>query len=121
MEKRLSEVEIKKLTKQAKVYIPARVEYFAQIMGVHYDRVTIRHQKTRWGSCSSDKNLNFNCALMLMPKEVIDSVVVHELCHLRHMNHSKAFYEEVYKYCPDYKVWNKWLKDNGNEIISKLT
>ncbi|MCQ2082718.1 MAG: M48 family metallopeptidase [Lachnospiraceae bacterium] len=118
--KPLTDKEIKKLTQKAKILIPNRVEHYAKMMGVHYDRITIRHQSTRWGSCSSNKNLNFNCLLLLMPLEVIDSVIVHELCHLIHMDHSKAFYEEVYRYCPNYKELNKWLKENGASIIRRL-
>ncbi|MDY3888895.1 MAG: M48 family metallopeptidase, partial [Agathobacter sp.] len=84
-------------------YIPKRVAYFADIMGVDYGRITIRMQKTRWGSCSSKGNLNFNCLLMLAPPEVIDYVVVHELCHRKEMNHSKAFWREVERVLPDYR------------------
>ena len=76
-------------------------------------------QKTRWGSCSSDGNLNFNCLLMLAPEEVQNYVVVHELCHRRQMNHSKKFWDEVEKYDPDYKKQKKWLKDHGDEIMRR--
>ena len=82
-------------------------------MGVDYGRITIRNQKTRWGSCSAKGNLNFNCLLMLMPTEVIDYVVVHELCHLKEMNHSNAFWREVKQVLPDYRKQVKWLKDEG--------
>ncbi|MBR4241372.1 MAG: M48 family metallopeptidase, partial [Eubacterium sp.] len=75
---------------------------------------------TKWGSCSSKGNLNFNCLLMLTPPEVIDSVVVHELCHRKEMNHSKRFYDEVLRVYPDYKKWNKWLKDNGSAIMNRM-
>ena len=73
--------EIQKLADQALQVIPQRVAYYAPKVGVTYGKITIRNQKTRWGSCSSRGNLNFNCLLMLAPPEVIDSVVVHELCH----------------------------------------
>ena len=72
-----------------------------------------REQKTRWGSCSSEKNLNFNWKLILAPPEVLDYVVVHELCHLKEMNHSKAFWEEVGKVMPEYETHKLWLKENG--------
>lgn len=108
-----------KLIKDAKVYIPNRVEYYSKIIGVCYNRITIRKQRTRWGSCSSDGNLNFNCLLMLMPHEVIDYVVVHELCHRKHMNHSKAFWAEVEKVLPDYKKQVEWLKTDGSVIINR--
>lgn len=80
-----------------------KVEYFSKIMGVSVGRITIRNQKTRWGSCSSKGNLNFNYQLYYMPEELMDYVVIHELAHRKHMNHSKKFWAEVAKYCPDYK------------------
>ena len=103
--------KIKALADQALEIIPTRVEYFARIIGVTYGNITIRNQKTRWGSCSSKGNLNFNCLLMFAPPEVLDYVVVHELCHRKQMNHSKAFWAEVEKVFPDYKKSNKWLKE----------
>lgn len=90
--------EIDELAKKALKYIPERVKYFAPIVGVNYSRITIRNQKTRWGSCSAKGGLNFNCLLMLMPSEVIDYVVVHELCHRKEMNHSQAFWMEVERF-----------------------
>ncbi len=115
--KPLTSDEIRKLADEALEYIPERVQYFSKIVGVDYGRITIRNQKTRWGSCSSKGNLNFNCLLMLTPPEVIDYVVVHELCHRKEMNHSKAFWSEVEKVIPDYKRWVKWLKEEGINII----
>lgn len=109
----LTEKEIRKLKRDAKKIFPERVEYYAKISGITYNKIFIRLQKSRWGSCSVEGNLNFNALLALMPLEVLDSVVVHELCHRRHMNHSKAFYDEVLKIFPDYKKWDKWLKING--------
>lgn len=109
----LSDKKIRKLKRDAKKIIPERVEYYAKLSGITYNRIFIRLQKSRWGSCSIEGNLNFNALLALMPLEVLDSVVVHELCHRRHMDHSKAFYDEVLKIFPDYKKWDKWLKQNG--------
>ena len=100
--------------------IPEKVKHYAPIVGVDYGRITIRCQRTRWGSCSSKGNLNFNCLLMLMPDEVIDSVVVHELCHRKQMNHSAAFYSEINKVFPAYKQCQKWLKENGGKIMRKI-
>ena len=116
----ISKEEINELANRALKYIPERVKYFAPIVGVNYSRITIRNQKTRWGSCSTKGGLNFNCLLMLMPPEVIDYVVVHELCHRKEMNHSPAFWAEVEKVLPDYKVAKKWLKDNGAELMSRM-
>lgn len=111
---------IEALKKQAKVVIPEKVKHYAPLVGVDYGRITIRCQRTRWGSCSSKGNLNFNCLLMLMPDQVIDSVVVHELCHRKQMNHSAAFYSEVNKVFPAYKQCQKWLKENGGKIMRKI-
>ena len=118
--KHLTKAEIEDLADKALKYIPQRVEYFSKIVGVDYGRITIRNQRTRWGICSSKGNLNFNCLLMLTPTEVIDYVVVHELCHRKEMNHSKNFWIEVEKVIPDYKRSVKWLKNEGSQIIRLL-
>ena len=116
----LTNEEIKKLADKALQHIPKRVSYYAKQIGVTYEKITIRNQKTRWGSCSSKGNLNFNCLLMLTPPEVIDYVVVHELCHRKEMNHSEAFWAEVEKILPYYKEQVKWLKENGGQIIGRM-
>ena len=126
-EKAISEVqpftqeEINALAEKAKQIIPERVRYYAPRIGVTYNRITIRCQRTRWGSCSSKGNLNFNCLLAMFPLEVIDSVVVHELCHRKHMNHSPQFYAEIDKVFPEYKKWHKWLSDNGGAYMGRLS
>ena len=117
---KLSERELEELAEQAKRTIPARVAHYAAMLGVEYGRITIRTQKTRWGSCSSKGNLNFNCLLMLAPPEVLDSVVVHELCHRKHMNHSAAFYAEIARVMPDYKARHAWLKQNGAALMNRV-
>lgn len=104
--------QIKALSDKAAGILPGRVEYFAAMLGVDYGRITIRHQRTRWGSCSSKGNLNFNCLLMLMPPEIQDYVVVHELCHRKEMNHSAKFWAEVEKILPDYKERRSWLRES---------
>lgn len=116
----LTNEEIKKLADKALQHIPKRVSYYAKQIGVTYRKITIRNQKTRWGSCSSKGNLNFNCLLMLTPPEVIDYVIVHELCHRKEMNYSGAFWAEVEKVIPDYKEQVKWLKENGGKIIGRM-
>jgi predicted metal-dependent hydrolase len=112
----LSDAEIKELHDKAVVILSKKTEYYARIIGVDYGRITIRHQKTRWGSCSAKGNINYNCMLMLAPDEIQDYVVVHELCHRLEMNHSPRFWAEVEKVLPDYKQRRKWLKDNGNSL-----
>ena len=116
----LSMEEIKELANKALKVIPERVKYYAPKVGVTYGRITIRNQRSKWGSCSGKGNLNFNCLLMLAPPEVLDSVVVHELCHRKEMNHSEKFYAEVLRVYPDYWTWDKWLKDNGDLLMKRL-
>ena len=118
-DERLTQDELNDLVRKAREVIPKRVEYYAQLIGVTYGRITIRHQKTRWGSCSARGNLNFNCLLMLAPPEVLDAIVVHELCHRKEMNHSERFYREVHRIYPDYDKWNRWLKDHGQQLQKK--
>ena len=116
----LTPLEIQALAHEAAHFVPQRVAHFAPKIGVTYGRITIRAQHTRWGSCSSKGNLNFNCLLMRMPPEVIDYVVVHELCHRKEMNHSPKFWAEVAKILPNYKEQKQWLKQNGPSLISRL-
>ncbi len=115
-----TEEELRALTKQAREVITQKVRYYAPLVGVDYGRIAIRCQRSRWGSCSSKGNLNFNCLLMLCPEEVIDSVVVHELCHRKQMNHSAAFYKEVERVFPEYPWCRKWLKENGPLYLERL-
>ena len=94
----------------SKTYIPQRTSGLAEKLGFKINKVTIRSQKTRWGSASARGNLSFNFRLMMYRKEVIDYVIIHELCHLREMNHSKKFWLNVEKYCPNYKSLRHELK-----------
>ena len=117
---KFTEAEMKTFALQAKNCIPDRVEYYAKQIGVTYGRITIRNQRTRWGSCSGKGNLNFNCLLMLAPPAVLDYVVVHELCHRLEMNHSLRFWQQVERILPDYRILRKWLKEHGGELIERI-
>lgn len=112
--------EIVRFAERAKEILPPRVAYYAQKIGVTYECITIRNQRTRWGSCSNRGNLNFNCLLVLVPPAVMDYVIVHELCHLKELNHSKRFWNEVARAMPDYKQHERWLKANGGALIRRL-
>jgi predicted metal-dependent hydrolase len=116
----LTESQLETLKKQARADITARVRRLAPLAGVSCGRIAIRAQKTRWGSCSGQGNLNFNCLLVLTPPPVRDYVVIHELCHRKEMNHSARFWAEVAKLCPDYREHRQWLKDNGGALIARL-
>ena len=116
----LSPEDIRLLADQALRELPPRIAAYAGQMGVTYGRVTIRNQKTRWGSCSSKGNLNFNCLLMLTPREVQDYVIVHELSHRKEMNHSPKFWAVVEEVLPDYKKRRNWLRENGSAIIRRM-
>ena len=116
-----TEEEIRALADKALQVIPDRVRIYAPLIGVSYGRITIRNQKSKWGSCSAKGGLNFNCLLMLCPPEVLDYVVIHELCHRKEMNHSPRFWAEVEKYAPDYKIHRKWLKEEGSKLIARMT
>ena len=89
-------------------------------MGINYKRILIRGQKTRWGSCSRKKNLSFNWKLMMAPEPVVEYVIIHELIHLKEMNHSKRFWELVAQYCPGWREHKKWLKQHEADLTTKL-
>ncbi len=117
---KLTQQELKALAKQAAKDLPERAARFAPMVGASYGRITIRAQRTRWGSCSGKGNLNFNCLLMLAPEAVRDYVVVHELCHRKEMNHSANFWQQVERILPEYRDGKKWLKDNGSTLLARL-
>lgn len=117
----LSDAQRKRYIETARSIFTQKAAYYARLIGVTYGRISIREQKTRWGSCSSKGNLNFNCLLMLTPPEVIDYVVVHELCHRKEMNHSGRFWNEVARVLPGYAEQEKWLKTHDNEIMKRMT
>lgn len=113
----LDAAQEKELRERAKSVLAQRTAYFARQVGVTYGRITVRDQKTRWGSCSQTGNLNFNFRLILAPSEVLDYVVVHELCHRRQMNHSAQFWQEVAQVLPDYRKRKAWLTENGWRLM----
>lgn len=105
------------LSMRALIRIRERVDYYAPRIQVQYGRITIRNQKSRWGSCSSWGNLNFNWKLIMAPPEVLDYVVIHELCHRIEFNHSERFWKLVYQQMPDYEAWKKWLKSHSVDLF----
>lgn len=116
----LDPADIHALAEQALRELPPRVRFWAGKLGVTYGRITIRNQRGRWGSCSGEGNLNFNCLLMLAPPEVVDYVIVHELAHRKQMNHSPLFWAEVEAVLPDYREQKKWLKDRGKILLARM-
>ena len=104
------------LSERALERIRARLDYYIPRVGKQPGRVTIREQKTRWGSCSSKNNLNFNWKLIMAPPPALDYVVIHELCHLHEFNHSPRFWQLVAAQMPEYESWKKWLKQHGAEL-----
>jgi predicted metal-dependent hydrolase len=101
------------LRHHAKLYLKKRAAELANRYGFSVNRISVRDQKTRWGSCSAKKNLNFNFRLLKYRKEIIDYVIVHELCHLKEMNHSKKFWLLVESYLPNYKNLRRELKGHN--------
>lgn len=116
---RISEAEQVRYRKLAGQVLARKVEYYARQMQVTFGRITVRDQKTRWGSCSAKGNLNFNWRLVLAPEEVLDYVVVHELAHRKEMNHSQRFWSQVENVMPDYRSRRLWLKENGDFLMSR--
>lgn len=105
-----SSQDIKKYKEQTRMFVLDRLNYFNQFYNFEYKRISIRDQKSRWGSCSSQKNLNYNYRLCLLPQELAEYIVVHELCHIQEMNHSSRFWQLVAQTIPDYKLRQKKLK-----------
>ena len=116
----MTEAEMKELRARAKDVFAERVAYYASLLGVSYGKVSVRCQKTRWGSCNREGDLSLNCLLLLAPSEVLDSVVAHELCHRKYMNHSNLFYEALYSVFPNYDECRRWLKENGEALWHRV-
>ena len=107
----------------ARLVITARVKYFAELYDFSYGRIAVKDQKRCWGSCSTKKNLNFNYKLLFLPPDLLDYIVVHELCHLRHFHHQPAFWTEVEKIIPDYKeriLALRAIERNYGSSVAKL-
>lgn len=102
--------------KEAAAIICEKAEEYAKILGVSFEKIHIKDQRSCWGSCSSKRNLNFNFRLVMAPESVLDYVVIHELCHLRYMNHSADFWALVESICPGHKQYRKWLKEHGETL-----
>lgn len=115
-----SDENLTPILSDAKAKLPQLVARYAKEMGVAYKKVFVKTQKTRWGSCSSKGNINLNCLLMTIPPFVRKYVIVHELAHRKEMNHSERFWRVVAEEIPEYQKAVKWLKENGESIISRL-
>lgn len=105
------------LREYARMELGKKVQYYADKMNVTVGRIAIKEQKTRWASCSSKGNLNFNWKLALMPEKIQNYVVVHELAHRKQMNHSREFWAEVKAVLPEYQEYRKWLREHEREFI----
>lgn len=105
---------------RARSVLGERVERWSASMAIPYRRLTVRDQRTRWGSCSHQGNLNFSWRLVAAPLAVLDYVVVHELMHVREMHHGPRFWEGVARYCPDYERHRAWLRENGRRLSRVL-
>ena len=103
--------EVAELRKQAKAYLPGRLAELAAQHGFSYNQVRIKHNVSNWGSCSVKKNINLNLNLMRLPAELQDYVMLHELCHLKYMNHGKEFHALLESVCPNHKELRRQLRD----------
>lgn len=109
-EQRARDYQKKVLMKKAREYLPYRLEYYAKRYGYKYEKCRLSHANTRWGSCSSNRTISLNIGLMKLPEALRDYVIIHELAHLNHMDHSKAFWAEVAEHDRNYKMHEKKLK-----------
>ena len=114
-----SEADYAKARRLAGTVLRQKAALYAGIMQVTFGTITVRDQKTRWGSCSAKGNLNFNWRLILAPEPVLDYVVIHELAHRKEMNHSDRFWNLVETVMPDYRNQRRWLKDHGDRLMAR--
>lgn len=120
IQEKYTDAELASILANAKEKLPRLVARYAKEMNVEYNQIFVKAQKTRWGSCSDKGNINLNCLLMTVPSYVRKYVIVHELAHRKEMNHSDRFWKLVADEIPDYQKAVKWLKKNGETVISKL-
>ena len=108
------------LREKAKETLSAKTAEWAQKMGVEFNQIFIKDQRTLWASCSGKKNLNFSYRIVKMPLAVQDYLMVHELCHLTYMNHGQEYWQLVARFCPDYKLHRRWLNENKDAIFAEV-
>lgn len=113
---RLDDVLVIWLRGEAQTFLTRKSREFGDRMGLAFSKLIIRGQKTRWASCSPRGNISFNWKLMMAPEPVIEYVVIHELAHLREMNHTSSFWRIVAEHCPHWRDYRKWLRDHGSEL-----
>ena len=114
-------IEVKKqlerfLKHQAQLILPPKIEYYSKLTNLEPTGIKIRQYSARWGSCNNRGELSFNYLLMMLPMHIIDYVIIHELCHLRHLNHSKPFWQLVSEYFPNYVEAKKWIKSHQSAL-----
>jgi hypothetical protein len=107
--------------RQAALIFKEKADRFQKIMGVHYSRITIRGQRKRWASASPLGNLSINWKLLLAPEKIIDYVIIHELAHFKHMDHSRKFWDYLAKYCPKWREYRKWLLDHEDDLKARAS
>ena len=112
----IKQLLIKWYKQQAEAELLGKTERFSRIIGVNPTSVTIKSFKSRWGSCSITAGIQYNWKIIIAPDWIVNYVVIHELCHILHHNHSPAFWKAVERYCPDYRGCNAWLKINGGRL-----
>ncbi len=108
--RRISRIKYLKHKEEARTLVSQRLEFYSGIYGFEFNRVSIRNQRTRWGSCSRKRNLNFNYRILMLPQHLSDYIIIHELCHLKELNHSPRFWNLVSQIIPNYLEIRKELK-----------